>query len=202
MKITEAKQKNYVALISTIAAIVTIMLCTAFVLYGYQKGIFRSKETLEAFIASTGVLGPAIFMMIQALQVIIPMLPGFVTCIAGAVVFGPLEGFIYSYIGVCIGSILAFYLARRFRTGLVKKMVSEKNYEKYIRWLEKGNKFDFFFAAAIFLPTAPDDVLCFIAGLTRMTWKKFTTFILLGKPFVIALYSLATAGVINLPQFM
>ena len=59
-----------------------------------------------------------------------------------------------------------------------------------------------FFAAAIFLPAAPDDVLCFIAGLTRMTWQKFTAIILLGKPFVIALYSLATAGVIQLPSIL
>ena len=103
---------------------------------------------------------------------------------------------------MCIGSVLAFYFARRFGTGLVKKMISEKNYDKYILWLEKGNKFDLIFAASIFLPAAPDDVLCFIAGLTRMTWQKFTTIILLGKPFVIALYCLAVAGVIHLPNVM
>ena len=198
----EVKKENRVAFISVCLTVVTILLCISFVGYGYQKGVFRSRETLEAFISGTGIWGPLIFMLIQALQVVIPMLPGFVTCIAGAVVVGPLPGFFYSYVGVCIGSIFAFYAARRFGTGLVKKLVSEKNYDKYIRWLEKGNKFDFFFAAAIFLPTAPDDVLCFIAGLTRMTWKRFTAFILLGKPFVIALYSLATAGIIRLPQFL
>ena len=198
----EKKRNHYVTLISVGLTAVTVVLGVWFAVYGFQKGIFRSRDSLEAFILGTGIWGPLIFMVIQALQVVIPMLPGFVTCIAGAVVFGPVPGFFYSYIGVCVGSILAFYIARRFGTGFVRRLVSEKHYEKYIRWLEKGNKFDLFFAAAIFLPTAPDDVLCFIAGLTRMTWKRFAAFILVGKPFVIALYSLATAGVIQLPQFL
>ena len=108
-------------------------------------------------------------------------------------------GFIYSYTGMCIGSLLAFYISRKYGTSFVKKLVKPQTYDKYILWLEKGKKFDILFLLAIFLPAAPDDVLCFIAGLTRMTWKKFTVIILLGKPFVIALYSLATAGVLNLP---
>ena len=72
----------------------------------------------------------------------------------------------------------------------MKYFVKEETYEKYIGWLEKGKKFDKFFAFAIFFPCAPDDVLCLIAGLTRMTWKKFAAIILLGKPASIAMYSL------------
>lgn len=164
--------------------------------------MFESQQSLEAFIGKAGIFGPLIFIFIQAIQVVIPILPGFVTCIAGAVVFGPLEGFIYSYTGMCLGSMMAFYISRKYGTAFVKKLVKPQTYDKYILWLEKGKKFDILFLLAIFLPAAPDDVLCFIAGLTRMTWKKFTIIILLGKPFVIALYSLATAGVLNLPNIM
>ena len=31
---------------------------------------------------------------------------------------------------------------------------------------------------------------CYLAGTTSMTWRRFTTIILLGKPLSIALYSL------------
>ena len=37
---------------------------------------------------------------------------------------------------------------------------------------------------------APDDFLCYLAGTTSMTWRRFTAIILLGKPLSIALYSL------------
>ena len=43
---------------------------------------------------------------------------------------------------------------------------------------------------SIFLPIAPDDFLCYLAGTTTMTWKRYTAIILLGKPFNIALYSM------------
>ena len=46
------------------------------------------------------------------------------------------------------------------------------------------------FAAAIFFPAAPDDLLCFLAGVTRMRFRKFLMVILLGKPLSIAIYSL------------
>ena len=42
-----------------------------------------------------------------------------------------------------------------------------------------------------FSRVAPDDVLCMIAGLTKMSWKKFSAIILLGKPASIAAYSMA-----------
>ena len=37
---------------------------------------------------------------------------------------------------------------------------------------------------------APDDFLCYLAGTTEMTWRRYVTIILLGKPFAIGLYSL------------
>ena len=195
-------QPNYISIITAITSAATILIAGIFIIYGLKNGIFESQQSLEAFIGKAGIFGPLIFIFIQAIQVVIPILPGFITCIAGAVVFGPLEGFIYSYTGMCLGSMMAFYISRKYGTAFVKKLVKPQTYDKYILWLEKGKKFDILFLLAIFLPAAPDDVLCFIAGLTRMTWKKFTIIILLGKPFVIALYSLTTAGVLNLPNIM
>ena len=56
----------------------------------------------------------------------------------------------------------------------------------YEGWLEKGAKFDKFFAVAIFMPVAPDDFLCYLAGLTKMRSSRFLKIIILGKPFAIA----------------
>lgn len=194
--------KNYIPMITKLTTIFIIGAGILFAFYGYKAGIFESVEAFQTFIKGAGLWGPLIFIFIQALQVVIPALPGFVTCIAGAVVFGPVAGFIYSYTGMCIGSILAFYISRRYGTAFVKKFISDEKYEKYSAWLEKGKKFDICFALAIFLPAAPDDVLCFVAGLTKMHWKKFTAIILLGKPFVIALYSIGTAGFSEILQFL
>ena len=82
----------------------------------------------------------------------------------------------------------------------IQHMIGEKNYHKYIGWLDKGTAFDKAFAAAIFFPVAPDDLLCYIAGLTKMTLKKFTLIIILGKPGSIFLYSLGLTSITQLLQ--
>lgn len=171
------------------------ILCTAavisFVIYGWRSGIFTDRAMMEELVRRGGIWGPVTFVIIQMVQVVVPVIPGGITCAVGVVVFGPWYGLLYNYVGIVAGSCMNFYLARRYGQCLVKFFVKEETYEKYITWLDKGKKFDKFFAAAIFFPCAPDDVLCMIAGLTKMSWKKFSTIILLGKPASIAVYSMA-----------
>ena len=174
---------------------VVTILCTAamisFVIYGLKSGIFTDRAMMEELVSRGGIWGPITFMIIQMVQVVVPVIPGGITCAVGVVVFGPWYGLLYNYIGIVAGSCINFYLARRYGQCLVKFFVKEETYNKYITWLEKGKKFDKFFAAAIFFPCAPDDVLCMIAGFTKMSWKKLSAIILLGKPASIAAYSMA-----------
>ena len=84
----------------------------------------------------------------------------------------------------------AFAVARNCGKPLLTMLFSEKTIAKYSRWAEERNRFARLFALAIFLPVAPDDFLCYLAGTTEMSWRQYTAIILLGKPFAIALYSL------------
>lgn len=174
-----------------IATIVSLGVIVVLTIYGVQTGLLTDRDKLEMLVKKSGIWGPVLFITIQMVQVVLPIIPGGITCGAGVVIFGAWHGLLYNYIGIVAGSMINFYLARRYGQCFVKYFVKEETYEKYIGWLEKGKKFDKFFAFAIFFPCAPDDVLCLIAGLTRMTWKKFATIILLGKPASIAMYSLA-----------
>ena len=161
----------------------------------------RNVEELRAIIRSTGAWAPLVFILIQALQVFLLPIPGLLTVGAGVLIFGPAWGFVYNYVGISIGSVLAFLLSKRYGKPFVRNMIGEKNYDKYIGWLNKGNAFDKAFAAAIFFPVAPDDLLCYIAGLTKMSLKKFTLIIILGKPGSIFLYSLGLTSITRLLQY-
>lgn len=174
-----------------IATIISLSVIVVLTIYGVKTGLLTDRDNLEMLVKKSGIWGPLLFITIQMVQVVLPIIPGGITCGAGVVIFGAWQGLLYNYIGIVVGSMINFYLARRYGQCFVKYFVKEETYEKYIGWLEKGKKFDKFFAFAIFFPCAPDDVLCLIAGLTRMTWKKFATIILLGKPASIAMYSLA-----------
>lgn len=189
------------ALVIRISTIVGLLAVISFAVYGFHKGIFASSEAFSTYILSLGVSAAAVFTVLQAIQVVIPILPGGIGCVAGIFAFGPVWGLIYSYIGISIGSFGAFMISRHYGIPVVRKFVSKKRLDKYMNWLEKGHKFDKFLAFMILFPVAPDDVLCFLSGLTKMSFKKFSVIILLCKPPAIAIYSLALAGLISFAGF-
>lgn len=192
---------NGAALAMRISTIVGFSIIGAFVVYGFYIGIFASSGAFSTYIIALGIVAPLVFIAVQAIQVIIPILPGAIGCVAGVIAFGPVLGLLYSYIGISIGSICVFLISKKYGLPVVKKLVNPKKLGKYLDWLDKGKKFDTFFALAILFPFAPDDVLCYIAGLTKMKLKKFSLIIFLCKPPAIAIYSLALAGMISLTGF-
>ena len=158
-------------------------------IYLMHLGVFKDISKLQLTLGRATIFAPAVFVLIQILQVIVPIIPGGISLAAGVIIFGPVEGFIYNYIGICLGSMANFFLAKHYGKPLIQTLISEKTYDKYIGYIDNEKRFERFFAIAIFFPVAPDDTLCLIAGLTKISFKKFAAIILLGKPLSIALYS-------------
>lgn len=172
-------------------SIIGLGLSIALTIYFINLGVFKDLNALRGLVGDSIILGPIIFVFIQILQVVIPIIPGGINAAAGVLIFGPYAGFIYNYIGICIGSIIIFLLGRRYGKPFILSMISDKTYNKYIGWLDNQNRFEKLFALAIFLPVAPDDALCLMAGLTNMSVKRYTLIILIAKPLSIFLYSMA-----------
>ena len=172
-------------------------LCLLVALWGWQTGVLTSQERLRAFVASCGIAGALLFTAFQAVQVVVPILPGGLGCLVGVLLFGPVWGFAYNYVGICIGSLMAFAVARNCGKPLLGLLFSEKTIQRYSHWTEEKGRFARLFALAIFLPVAPDDFLCYLAGTTEMSWGRYIAIILLCKPFAIALYSLGLTLVWN-----
>ena len=173
-----------------IISMLGLILTAGFMYWAWKQGILTSQENMQKFIMGFGTAAGIIFVLIQIIQVIIPVIPCGVSCVAGVIVFGAGMGFVYNYVGICIGSMLVFLIAKRYGRALMVKMFDKKLIDKYESWTEKNGRFTKLFALAIFLPVAPDDFLCYLAGTTRMKLKTFTAVILLGKPLSIAAYSM------------
>ena len=177
-------------IINTIS-IIGLGLSIALTIYFINLGVFKDINALRGLVGNSVILGPIVFILLQILQVVIPIIPGGVSSAAGVLIFGPYLGFVYNYVGISIGSVIIFLLGRRYGKPFILSMISDKTYDKYIGWLDNRSRFEKLFALAIFLPVAPDDALCLMAGLTNMSVKKFTLIILLAKPASIFLYSMA-----------
>ena len=175
--------------VSSMAAALGFLLCAALGVWMWKKGLLTDPQALQLWVKGLGWWAPAAFVTFQAVQVVIPVLPGGLGCLVGVVLFGPWWGFVYNYIGICAGSLAAFGVARQCGRPLLTRMFSPKLLQKYRHWTGEGSHFTQWFALAIFLPVAPDDFLCYLAGTTAMSWGIFTLIILVCKPFAIALYS-------------
>jgi len=172
-------------------ALLTLVFSVCLSLYWWQLGIFDDLESFQNYLQAAGWIGPVLFILVQIIQVVIPIIPGGISTAVGVLLFGPWWGFVYNDIGITIGSYINFWLARRYGKPFILHIVSEATYDKYIGYTKNQKKFDWFFAIAIVMPVAPDDVLCLLAGLTKMSWRKYFWIILLGKPLTIAAYGYA-----------
>ncbi len=174
--------------IMTIITVITTILLVCFIFYGLKVGFFESNDVLVKQIKQYGLLGPCFFLLIQIVQVIFPVIPGGASCLAGVLAFGPLEGFIYNYVGLCIGSLVAFYISKQYGLPLIYKMFREETIQKYLKYVQ-SKRFETVFFWGILLPGAPDDLLCYIAGISGIDVKKFIMIILLCKPLTLIFYS-------------
>lgn len=174
----------------TAVFLLLLVLGGVFLFHAWRGGHFHSVESLRSYLASFGVLGPAVLTAIQALQVVVPVLPGFLGCLVGAVLFGPAGGFWCNYIGICAGSIAAYFLALKYGVPLVEQLFPEKHYRSFVGWVNKHRSYDLLFFLCILLPLGPDDFLCYFSGLVKMSARRFIWIILLAKPWCILVYSL------------
>ena len=97
------------------------------------EAIYSSSDKLSKFLQSLGPYSPAVFVLLQILQVVAAPFPGELTGVAGGYVYGQTMGFVLSTVGLTIGSWVAFELASILGRPFVERFVSQ----------EVLNKFDF-----------------------------------------------------------
>ena len=170
-------------------------LSVALVAWGLQTGVLQSLESLQAFIGSLGALGPLAFLAASVASVVFPIVPAGLLVIAGPVLFGPVEGTVYNYLAVSAGSLLNFLIARHVGLSLIERLFPARTIEKFLGWT-RSPRFTRSFALAILLPVAPDDLLCYLAGTTRMRWRTYAAIILLCKPWALIAYGLGISALV------
>lgn len=181
--------------LSGYAILLLIAVFTAFLIFrGYHTHAFQSKEAFKNYISQYGALAPLALVLFQVVQVVVPIIPSFLGYAAGVALFGIWGGFFYNYLGIALGSLLAFLLSRYLGVHFIKTIIKEESYNKCTAWLESKKSFSLALFGAILLPFAPDDILCYLAGLTKMSFQKFTAIIVIGKPWCILGYCLAFGG--------
>ena len=181
--------KSKSKLILNILTIIGIVAVIFFIYFAVKERWFLDNEILLTKIKSFGLLAPLCFILIQIVQVVLPVIPGGASCLVGVMAFGAVRGFIYNYVGLVLGSICSFLFSRKFGMSIINKLFKEKDIKKALDKIN-NSKYDLIFFLIILLPGLPDDLFCYISGITKMSLKKFTLIILIGKPVTLLVYSI------------
>ena len=181
--------KSKSKLILNILTIIGIVAVIFFIYFAVKERWFLDNEILLTKIKSFGLLAPLCFILIQMVQVVLPVIPGGASCLVGVMAFGAVGGFIYNYVVLVLVSICSFLLSRKFGMSIINKLFKEKDIKKALDKIN-NSKYDLIFFLIILLPGLPDDLFCYISGITKMSLKKFTLIILIGKPLTLLVYSI------------
>lgn len=174
-----------------IIPIIGLLFFLVLIIYAYQHGIFRSTTSLQRFIQQFGEYAVVIFILLQIIQVIIPILPGGISSVAGLLMFGNGWGLLYSCIGLIIGEAIGFLLVRYYGVSFVQLILSPKKYQKFDQLLtQKTKDIKKVLCLTMLIPFAPDDLVCLVAGLTKLSFKEYIQIVLLLKPWSVGAYSL------------
>ena len=145
----------------------------------YYYEIFTDREQIKAFVMSFGTGAPVVFIIIQILQVLLAPFPGEATGFIGGFLFGATKGFLYSSIGLTLGSWINFTIGRFLGKRFVRKLIPPAQLKR-IDNLVKHQGVIVLFGLFVF-PGFPKDYLCLFLGISAIPLKIFIILTAIGR---------------------
>ncbi|MCU4718912.1 TVP38/TMEM64 family protein [Halapricum hydrolyticum] len=174
-------------------AVVAAVLVGSYLLARQYLPFLRSAEQFRAWLLGFGPWAPVMFVAVQALQVVVAPIPGQVVGVASGYVFGVWYGTLYSMIGTLIGTTFVFVIARRYGRPYVERFVAPEWIDRFdTNSADRGAPLIFGF---FLIPGLPDDVICFVAGITKISMPYLVVLAAVGRFPSILLFNLAGSQV-------
>lgn len=181
MEFTDKRKKEKAAWAAVLTVTLVLLGLLSWVLW--VSGFFsvRSEADLQAYIAHFAPYSHLVFFLLQLSSVILAPIPSNLTAAVGGLLFGTLSSFFLTAGAVILGSVIVFQLARMLGRPFAERFVSRRDWEKYTEIIHR--KRDIFLFLAFLFPCFPDDMLCIMAGLTDIPFRRFLLLTLLGRPW-------------------
>jgi len=145
----------------------------AYFLSGDIYSLIKDPALLKEWMTVFGNFEVLIFILIQAFQVIIFIVPGELVEIAAGFLFGTTLGSIYSILGIALGSAASFIIARFLGYDFVRWVVPEQMFNRWDVFINEEKSGGTVLFLLYFIPGTPKDALAYFAGITPVSYLKF-----------------------------
>jgi len=137
-----------------------------FLLIKYQ---LYDINKLRSIIGNNKIIAPFIFLILCTVRPLL-LLPVGIFSTLGGLMFGALLGTFYTLVGSILGSIIAYFLAKKFGKDLVDRLL--KGRYSRIKINSKENGFIITFILRV-VPILPFDAVSYICGISNITFKDY-----------------------------
>jgi len=142
--------------------------------------LFHSAERLRESLRAAGPRAPLVFVALQALQVVVFIIPGEIPQVVGGYLFGIWKGSLLSLAGITLGASVNFLVSRLAGVPFVYALFRRESVER-IRALAGSRRARLSFFLLFLIPGLPKDILCYVAGLSPLRLPTFVLYSTLGR---------------------
>lgn len=167
-------------MIKTIIGFLLVLLFSGIYVYLNQSGsidILFNQQSLQQIINEYGQWGPILIIIFMSGAIVMSPLPSAPIALASGAAFGHTWGTIYVLIGAELGAIIAFSMARMLGYEVMKKRFGGRI---TIQWLQSENNLMLAVGISRLIPFVSFDIVSYAAGLTSLSFLRFSLATLLG----------------------
>lgn len=136
-------------------------------------------EQFRAWIEARGLWGVLLFALMNMLQVFVAVIPGGPFSIAAGYAFGPTRGILICLAATSLASLLILLLVQRFGAPVVRYL-SGKDPEE-LKLFQNEKRLGLVMFLIYLVPGSPKDLLCYAAGLSKISAPLWLLINLVGR---------------------
>jgi uncharacterized membrane protein YdjX (TVP38/TMEM64 family) len=146
--------------------------------------VWFTLENIMDLIQEYRSFGPLPGVVLPMIEAFLPFLPLFIFVMANASAFGLWMGFLYSWLGSCLGALLLFLLIRKYGQKRVFSILSKhQKVQKLMDWVDQHG-FGPLFLLLCF-PFTPSVVVNVVAALSKISMYQYMLAVAIGKMVMI-----------------
>lgn len=137
----------------------------------FEAAMSSDGAEIRAAIQSYGPLAPVVSVTLIQLHIIVPF-PAELMAFANGLAFGFWGGLALSWGGFMLSALLMYGAGRLWGHPLMERVVSERRRERLNGWIAQEGAFPWL--AVRFVPLAPFNTVCLVAGVVRAPLWTYT----------------------------
>lgn len=181
----ENRKKQIATIVSVLKLLILLGIVIGVPIYVYFTypdliDRFKSLDEINKLLKQYKTASIFLYMGLQVFQIIVSVLPGQALQFAAGYAYSFWLGFLYSLIGVALGTVITFYLARLLGKDSLHVIFGEERFSKFVHTLNSKRSFVVLFVIFL-IPGIPKDLFTYAAGVSEIRITPFLLLSLLGR---------------------